>query len=103
MYRTLSIKGSKFNVKELQKDPHVDKDEYTRFVFGTTKHMMEGLEASSVECTLLLMFCNEGENLPHSFDMAGRVLEYVDVKAPLVAPPSWTNFYGPPMIDELFL
>src|SRR5690349_439329 len=99
MYRTISKKTSVWKVKELVRDEKYD--EYSKFVVGTTKHIYEGLGETS--CSILLMFCNEGENVPHSFDMAVRCLTQFSLKAELIPPPSWVNFYGPPMQEELLM
>lgn len=93
MYRTL--KKNSFKVEQLEEK------EVEKFVIGTTKHMINCIK-NDIEFELLLMFCNEGENLFHSFDMADKVLKYCSKTLKLQPPPSWKNFYGPPQ-DEFLL
>lgn len=94
MYR--SLKKSLFNVSQLEEK------EIQKFVIGTTKHIIESIN-NEIEFELLLMFCNEGENLLHSFDMADRVTKYCSKTIQLQPPSSWKYFYGPPPEEFLLM
>ena len=80
------------------------------FLKGLSKYLIDECELNHVSCCLLLIICNEGDNIPHGTFLAEIVALHVLFEGNVdrvrqiqwVLPNSWKQLYGSPASSSLY-
>lgn len=84
-------------------------EERSRFVRGFSKYLLEEIGPNGPLTAVLLILCNEGNNIPHALGVSQAAVsalpELASSQDPVswVFPSSWKNLFGNPFDVSLFL